>query len=83
LARELEKNLIGNRMLFGGNLLRQPAFVELQRDDPFAVRVIGSMVGSDEIMANTLFLGTYPGLTPEMLTREVEVIAIFLRQQAP
>ena len=32
LARELDKHKIGNRMLFGGNLVRQPAFVQLKYD---------------------------------------------------
>jgi len=41
------------------------------------MRVVGEMVGSDEIMASTLFLGTYPGLTEQMLSREVEVISSF------
>ena len=49
-------------MLFGGNLLRQPAFVDLQTSRPEALRAVGHMKGSDEIMSNTLFLGTYPDL---------------------
>jgi CDP-6-deoxy-D-xylo-4-hexulose-3-dehydrase len=77
LAEELDRNHIGNRMLFGGNLLRQPAFVQLRQDKPEALRVIGKMVGSDEVMAATLFLGTYPGLTHQMLAREVQVIHNF------
>jgi CDP-6-deoxy-D-xylo-4-hexulose-3-dehydrase len=80
LAQELDRNLIGNRMLFGGNLLRQPAFVQMRHDNPAALRAVGEMVGSDDIMINTLFLGTYPGLTPAMLAREVEVIDAFVRQ---
>jgi CDP-6-deoxy-D-xylo-4-hexulose-3-dehydrase len=74
LARELDRHQIGNRMLFGGNLLRQPAFVQLRQDNPEALRVVGEMEGSDEIMASTLFLGTYPGLTAEMLQAEIGVI---------
>jgi CDP-6-deoxy-D-xylo-4-hexulose-3-dehydrase len=35
------------------------------------------MSGSDEIMKTTLFLGTYPGLTAEMLQAEIEVIQAF------
>jgi CDP-6-deoxy-D-xylo-4-hexulose-3-dehydrase len=81
LARELDRNQIGNRMLFGGNLLRQPAFVQLRQDRPEALRVVGEMLGSDEIMASTLFLGTYPGLTQEMLEQEIKVIADFLLVQ--
>ena len=82
LAQELDRHQIGNRMLFGGNLLRQPAFVQLRQDNPAALRVVGEMVGSDDIMASTLFLGTYPGLTEAMLAREVEVIDAFVRQAA-
>lgn len=41
LAQELDRNRIGNRMLFGGNLLRQPAFVQLRSDNPQAMRVVG------------------------------------------
>ena len=59
LARELDRNKIGNRMLFGGNLLRQPAFVHLMQDRPKALRVVGDLSGSDQIMSNTLFLGTF------------------------
>ena len=77
LAQELDRNLIGNRMLFGGNLLRQPAFVQLRQDNPEALRVVGEMVGSDEIMASTLFLGTYPGLTQDQLFTEIQVISAF------
>jgi hypothetical protein len=36
------------------------------------------MAGSDAIMNHTLFLGTYPGLTPVMLAREVDVICSFV-----
>jgi len=78
LAQELDCNLIGNRMLFGGNLLRQPAFVQLKHDNPNALRQPVHLPGSDEIMVSTLFLGTYPGLTKEMLDHEVNVISSFV-----
>ena len=77
LARELDAYQIGNRMLFGGNLLRQPAFVQLNHDQPEALRVQGEMTGSDTIMNNTIFLGTYPGLTDEMLAHEINHIRSF------
>jgi len=79
LSRELDRHQIGNRMLFGGNLLRQPAFVKLREDQPDALRLIGDMKGSDEIMNSTLFLGSYPGLTQAMLEREIQVISDFAR----
>ena len=78
LAQELERNLIGNRMLFGGNLVRQPAFVKLTEDNPQAIRKVGDLQNSDRIMNNTLFLGTYPGLTSQMLDTEIKVIQAFV-----
>jgi CDP-6-deoxy-D-xylo-4-hexulose-3-dehydrase len=79
LARHLDEKKIGNRMLFGGNLLRQPAFVQLRKDRPDALRVVGPMPGADELMQRALFLGTYPGLTPAMLEYEIQVIHDFVR----
>ena len=66
-------------MLFGGNLLRQPAFVELKKESPKAIRSIGEMPGSDEMMNTAIFLGTYPGLTEEMLYHEIKIIKEFIR----
>ena len=83
LAQELDRHQIGNRMLFGGNLLRQPAFVQLRQDRPEALRVVGEMEGSDEIMNTTLFLGTYPGLTESMLQAEINVISKLARAKVP
>ena len=77
LAAHLDQHKIGNRMLFGGNLLRQPAFVQLRRDNPAGLRAVGALSGADRIMNRTLFLGTYPGLTAEMLAYEIKVIRDF------
>ena len=74
LTAELDKYSIGNRMFFGGNLVRQPAFINLAFDKPGSFRVIGKLSGSDELMNNSLFLGTYPGLETKMLDKELEVI---------
>lgn len=77
LATHLDKNKIGNRMLFGGNLVRQPAFVHLRHDDPCAMRISGELPGADRIMNQTMFLGTYPGLTREMIDYMVKIIRSF------
>lgn len=77
LARCLEERKIGTRMFFGGNLLRQPAFVQLKKDRPQAFRVVGDLAGADEIMHRALFLGTYPGLSRAMIDYEIEVIRKF------
>jgi len=95
MARHLDEKKIGNRMFFGGNLLRQPAFVQLRKDRPDAFRVAGHpnsishplksstisdlFPGADEIMNRALFLGTYPGLTQSMLNFEIETIRAFVR----
>lgn len=81
-ARHLDEKKIGNRMFFGGNLLRQPVFVQLRKDRPNAFRVIGEMAGADEIMNSALFLGTYPGLTLAMLAYEIETIRAFVGGRA-
>jgi CDP-6-deoxy-D-xylo-4-hexulose-3-dehydrase len=78
-VRALEAKKIGNRTLFGGNLVRQPAFVQLRKDNPSAFRVVGSLAGADRIMNEAVFIGTYPGLTRPMLDYMVETIAGFVR----
>lgn len=82
LARRLEERKIGNRMLFGGNLLRQPAFVQLRKDNPAAVRVVGDLAGADEIMNRTIFIGVYPGLTRPMLDYMIDTIRTFALRRA-
>ena len=80
LAKHLDEHKIGNRMFFGGNLLRQPVFVQLLKDRPNSIRMakpLKEFTGADEIMNNSLFLGTYPGLTPEMLEYMIKVIQDF------
>lgn len=77
LAAHLDEKKIGNRMLFGGNLVRQPAFVQLRHDEPEAMRVATPLPGADRIMNQTMFLGTYPGLTTAMMDYMIEVICDF------
>ena len=79
LARHLDEKKIGNRMFFGGNLLRQPVFMQLRKDRPEAFRIVGDMIGADIIMNQALFLGTYPGLTKEMMDYEIETIRAFVK----
>ena len=65
-------------MLFGGNMVRQPAFVELARERPGSFRIVGKLSGADQLMQQALFLGTYPGLSNEMLDFEIDIIRTFV-----
>lgn len=72
LAQALDAARIGNRMLFGGNLVRQPAFVQLQHDTGGkGFRVVGDLTGADRILERAIFVGTYPGLRREHLDHMV------------
>jgi len=53
--------------------------VQLSETRPNALRKIGKLQNSDQIMENTLFLGTYPGLTIDMLNHEIRVIKNFVQ----
>ena len=81
LSRHLDERKIGNRRLFGGNLVRQPAFVHLRRQQPGAFRVVGDLAGADRLMNDALFVGVYPGLTVPMLDYMVEVLHEFCRMK--
>jgi len=81
-ARHLDARRIGNRMLFGGNLLRQPAFVQLRGERPAALRVLDDTPGADRIMKESIFIGVYPGLTREMLDYMIETISTFCQRPA-
>lgn len=85
LAKELDLRKIAHRMLFGGNLVRQPAFVDLRRqyeaghsrtgNPPF--RVVGDLAGADRLMNEALFVGVYPGLSNEQLDFVADTITRF------
>ncbi len=76
IIRHLESARIGTRMLFGGNLLRQPAY----RGVPH--RVVGPLSETDRIMEATFWIGVYPGLTLEMIDFVVETMRTFIERQA-
>ena len=72
LTTYLSQNLVETRNLFGGNLLRQPAYLDIEK------RVVGDLKVTDQIMNQTFFLGTYPGLTKEKIEYSLSVIGKFL-----
>src|ERR1700681_4416247 len=62
----LESRNISTRLLFGGNLLRQPAYRNIQR------RVIGDLKNTDFVMNNVFWIGLYPGITQSMIDYMVD-----------
>ena len=76
LTRTLEGNKIGTRLLFGGNLLRQPAYEGCE------YRVVGDLPNTDFVMNNVFWVGVYPGLTTPMLDFVAEVISDFASNPA-
>ena len=74
LIRALDANKIATRLLFGGNLLRQPAYQDC------TYRVAGEMRNTDFVMNNVFWVGAYPGLTPPMLDFVAKTITGFIAQ---
>jgi len=74
LTRYLEDNKIGTRLLFAGNIVRQPAYKNAN------YRVIGDLKNTDFIMNNTFWIGVYPGITEEMIDYMVSKIRDFLKK---
>ena len=66
IVQELNEMKIATRLLFGGNLLRQPAFIGTPR------RVVGNLRNTDIVMNQTFWLGVRPGLTIPMLDYVLE-----------
>ena len=72
LVQHLESRRIGTRQLFGGNLLRQPAY---QGHD---IRVVGDLTNADIITEGTFWIGVYPGLSEQMINFMIETIEEFV-----
>ncbi|NEQ31949.1 MAG: lipopolysaccharide biosynthesis protein RfbH [Leptolyngbya sp. SIO4C5] len=75
LVQHLEANRIGTRLLFGGNLVRQPLYQGLN------YRVVGELTNSDRVMQGAFWIGLYPGLTEEMLRYTTATIRDFCRSR--
>jgi CDP-4-dehydro-6-deoxyglucose reductase, E1 len=75
LVQHLEAHKIGTRQIFGGNLLRQPAYLNITQ------RTIGTLAQSDFVMSQSLWLGVYPGLGDDAVDYVASVLHDFVRQR--
>jgi CDP-6-deoxy-D-xylo-4-hexulose-3-dehydrase len=73
LIDHLESRKIATRLLFGGNLIRQPAYEDLD------FRAVGELPNSDTVMNRSFWIGVYPGLRAEQLDFVVEALGSFVR----
>jgi len=71
LLKYLDQYKIGTRLLFAGNLTRQPYF------KGHTHRVSGDLTNTDKVMNNTFWVGVYPGLNEDMLNFMVEKLEAF------
>jgi len=67
----LENNKIATRMLFGGNLIRQPAYEDVN------FRVAGSLENTDLVMNNLFWIGVYPGIAEQKMNYVISMVKKF------
>jgi len=76
LLRYLDSKKIGTRLMFAGNILKQPAYKNVD------FRVVGDLANTDIVMMRTFWIGVYPGLTEEMLDFVTDTIKQFVAGKA-
>jgi CDP-6-deoxy-D-xylo-4-hexulose-3-dehydrase len=76
LLRFLDSRKIGTRLLFAGNILKQPAYKNVD------FRVVGELTNTDIVMKRSFWVGVYPGLTKPMLDYVIESISDFMTGKA-
>ena len=74
IVQYLEEFKVATRMLFGGNLTKQPAYIGKNH------RIVSDLTNTDYIMNNSFWIGVYPGITEEMRKYVVEVFDRFLKK---
>jgi len=73
IVQKLNSKGIGTRLLFAGNLLKQPAFIDTPR------RIVGELTKTDIVMNDTFWIGVWPGISESMLGFMSEVIHEMIR----
>lgn len=77
LVTHLEQRGIGTRHVFAGNLLRQPAYIDIPH------RVAGNLSNTDVVMDDAFWIGVYPGISAEMIEYVIDVVGRFLETGVP
>ena len=74
IVQHLEAHRIGTRQLFGGNLLAQPAYQNIEH------RVSGTLKNTEIVSSGSFWIGVYPGLSDEMIDFMIETISVFIEK---
>jgi CDP-6-deoxy-D-xylo-4-hexulose-3-dehydrase len=72
LLRFLDSRKIGTRLLFAGNITKQPAYKDVD------FRIVGDLTNTDIVMTRSFWVGVYPGLTTQMMDYVIESITDFM-----
>lgn len=80
LMKKLEENNIQSRLLFAGNIIKQPVFNEM-REKQTGFRVIGKLTNTDKVMNDSFWIGVYPGMTANMIDFMITKIHELLNYQ--
>lgn len=72
VTRYIEDHNIQTRLLFSGNIIKHPCFVQMRENEDY--RVVGKLDETDYIMDNTFWVGVYPGMTDKMIDYMASVI---------
>lgn len=86
VVAHLESKRVQTRMLFAGNLVRQPALTRLAEDRaaqglPAPYRVAGELTRTDQVMTHSLWVGVYPGLTEPMRAYMADTLRAFVAER--
>ena len=73
LVRHLDSKKIGTRLLFAGNLLKQPAYANITH------RKIGDLANTDFVMNNVFWVGVYPALTDAHKDYMIDIIGAYVQ----